>query len=565
MNFFNKLLLQLVLSPKFLYRNIGADPRHLKLILTAKLTMDDRRPNTFHQTRRKTTKQISASTIGTMFFSFLFGLFFLFGFVTVNDRVTQFAIYFSMYITMLSITLISDFTSVLIDVRDNYIILTKPVTDKTFVISRLLHIFIHLIKVVLPMVLPALVYIAIYTGAWGAAVLLLLVLLSTVFSIFLINAIYLLVLKFSTPAKFQNIISYIQILVAIVSYASYQIVPRFARSIQFSDYSIGDKPWAWLLPSYWFAAGWEFFYTLNMRYVAGGLLAVLVPPITLWIVTKYFAPSFNQKLSQITGSSEETPVSKSRQRQSVWSMLKYKLAAIFTRRGEERMSFLLTWNLTSRSREFRLKVYPSIGYMVVYFAVMAANRTVSLDEIRMQTRSSRMTIIGIIYIGVLVISIALEQIQYSDRFKAAWIYYTAPVRSPGNILAGAFKATILKFLLPISILFLVSGVGLIGVQILPNLILGILNVLLSCILIGIATVNILPFSKGQSNAKRAGSFIRGIVSMIVPLFFAVLQYFVYNAVWGLLLCSVLSGIASWLLMDYVKNKNWTRLYAAYEE
>lgn len=565
MNFFNKLLLNLVLAPSFLYKKIGADTRHLRLILSTKLTMDDRRPNTYHYTRKKSGKAISASTLGTMFFSFIFGFFFLYSFMISDDKITQLTIYFSLYIFMLATTLISDFTSVLIDVRDNFIILPKPVTDKTFVLSRLLHIFIHLMKIIVPMSLPVVVYMFIQTGGWASLLLLFIILLCTILTIFLINAIYLIILKVSTPAKFQAIISYVQIFIAVFMYAGYQLVPRLTNKIMFSGFSFSNKPWAWLLPSYWFASGWQFFYTLNTHYLPGALLSVIIPPVTLWIVIKYFAPSFNQKLSQITGGSENPVKQKGDSSFSVWQFIKQKLALLCTERGEERMGFLLTWNITSRSRDFKLKVYPSIGYLLVYAVVIFLNHKVTIDELRLQTASSKITIISITYISTFIISLALDQLKFSDKFKASWIYFTTPVKKPGLILTGAFKATIIKFVVPIGIIILVAGTTVLGIRIVPNLLLGLANVLLSCLIIATLTVTILPFSTAQNNSQKTGAIIRGLVSMIIPFLLGFLQFIVYGSVWGVLLSCCLSVIASWLLVDHIKNKNWKQLTVSSNE
>ena len=566
MNFLNKMLLRLVLAPRFLYEKIGADPRQLRLILTAKLTMDDRRPNTYHATRRKTNKAISASTLGTMLFSFVFGFFFLYAFMIGDDRTTQLTLYFSLYIFMLSTTLISDFTSVLIDVRDNYIILPKPVNDKTFVLSRLLHIFIHLLKIVLPMSLPVMIYIFIKTGGWDTLVLGFTILLCTVFTIFLINAIYLIVLKTSTPARFQVIISYVQISIAIFMYAGYQLVPRLSRKIALSGYTIGNKAWAWLLPSYWFASGWQFFHTLNIQYLPGALLTVTIPLLTLWIVVKYFAPSFNQKLSQITGSGEDPVKRKSSDSTfSFWTSLKQQLATWCTESSEERIGFLLTWNITSRSKDFKLKVYPSIGYLFVYAILMFLNHTVTLEELHLQTGSSKLIILSVTYVSTFIISLALEQIQYSEKFKASWIYYTTPVTRPGLILTGSLKAAIIKFGGPAAIIVLITGTALVGVQVIPNLVLGFCNVLLSSLIIGVLTVTVLPFSILQRNKQKAGAVIRGFVSMLIPFFLGLTQYFIYGSVWGVLLCLCLSVTASWLLLDHIKNKSWKQLTAPYVE
>jgi ABC-2 type transport system permease protein len=78
MNIINSALLKFALLPSALYRKMGVNTKHLKVILNAKLIMDDRRPNTFQQIqRKKNNKPINFATLGTMLWSALMGFVFL--------------------------------------------------------------------------------------------------------------------------------------------------------------------------------------------------------------------------------------------------------------------------------------------------------------------------------------------------------------------------------------------------------------------------------------------------------------------------------------------------------
>ena len=138
---------------------------HLRAILVAKLTMDNRRPAAFQQMQRsKEKKEINSATLKTMFISLFMGMFFLLSFEIVNDLTSGLTVFFSMFIFMLAATLITDFTSVLIDTRDNLIILPKPINDATFVTARLVHIAIHINKLVIPLAAPSLIFLFIKIG-----------------------------------------------------------------------------------------------------------------------------------------------------------------------------------------------------------------------------------------------------------------------------------------------------------------------------------------------------------------------------------------------------------------
>src|SRR5687767_14183573 len=285
MHFINKGLLKLTLIPKGLYRRLGVDTRLLHTILRTKLMIDDRRPNTLQQVQKKDSKPISSATIGTIFISTLLGLLYLGVFMFSEDAVTSLTLYFSLFFFMLSASLISDFTSVLIDVRDNYIILPKPVSDRTFLFARVLHIFIHVCKLILPMSLPGAIYIGMEFGLATTLPFLLMVLFLTFFVLFFINALYILILRITTPARFQSIISYVQIIFAISIYAGYQLLPRMASQMEGYTLDVQQQPWIVLVPTYWFAAGWHVLTggTTHVLQVIAAVLSILVPVASTYV------------------------------------------------------------------------------------------------------------------------------------------------------------------------------------------------------------------------------------------------------------------------------------------
>jgi len=563
MNLINQFFLRILLLPAALYRNMGVNMAHLKAILTTKLIIDDRRPNAIQQTqiKKRSSKPIKGATWGTMFFTAIMGSVFLFSFAVGKDYVTQLTIYFSFFIFVLASTLITDFTSVLIDIRDNLIILPKPINDKTFLLARLLHIIIHVSKMVLPLSIPGMIYLGVNEGAMGLFPFIFLVLATTLFTIFLINALYIFILQVTTPEKFKTIISYFQILFAIFFYGGYQLVPRLVSKAVLENYNINSSNWAWLAPPFWFADSWQFMRTLQFSapLVTGFLLSIVVPAASIWAVIKYFAPSFNQKLSMISGSEGAGAPVKANSKGIISTTSSYitQIAKRITTAGAERMAFLHTWKLTGRSRDFKLKVYPSLGYLLVYIVVMfMTGKRIPISELRDQTGNGKFFFLGFIYFSSMILVMALNQLIYSDKFKAAWIYYITPVDKPGKLIIGAVKAAIVKFYIPMVVITCVSAVTIAGPQVIPNLLLGLLNQLLITGVLAYLIIKDIPFSVQQDTGAKGGTFIRGLFSMLVPGTVAFGHYLVY-ANWPVILIScILSGIASWLVFDAVKNKNW---------
>ncbi len=546
--------------------------QHLEAILTVKLIMDDRRPSSFHQMRKQQNnkKEISNATLWGMLSSLFMGLFYLMVFTMSDDYTTNLTLFFTLFVVLLSLTLITDFTSVLLDVRDNFIILPKPVNDRTFVLSRLLHIIIHISKMVLPLSIPTAIFITVQKGFHGLLLFTPLVVLITLFTVFLINAFYLLVLKITTPEKFKNIISYIQIAFAIGIYAGWQVLPRMIAKSN-GDFNISKYKWIKLLPTFWFANAWNSLYTLsfNSTSIVCILLAVLTPIVSLWVVIKYFAPSFNQKLTLITSGSAETNQPKltkenfSKKNYSEW------WAKMITKSGTERMGFLFTWKMMMRSRDFKMKVYPGIGYMIVIiFMMLFREKKVSLSEmsaaIASQTSSGRIFILLIIYFSSLMILTALGGIVMSDKYKAAWIYFITPISKPGEIIAGSIKAVTVMFFFPLATVALLASTGFIGFSVIPNMILAISNQLFIITIMSMSSVKYLPFSTTIYKPNFL-SVIKNFLMMIIGGSVGVIHFFIYPHTWLVLVLIPISLAATYFLFSTIGKYSWGKIISEYRE
>jgi hypothetical protein len=567
MNIINKVFLRLALLPSPVYKKMGINITQLRAILVTKLTMDDRRPSTLYHSQRKKDKPVSAATLITMVISAVMGMLFLLAFSFGTNYSTSFTIYFALLFVMLSASLISDFTSVLIDIRDNFIILPKPVTDRTFVTGRMLHIFIHLCKIIVPMGLPGFIYIFSETGIGGAAIFSLMLIMVAMFSIFFINALYILILKITTPARFQSVISYIQIIFAIIIYASYQIVPRMMDRMGMSGLDVNQVKWMIAFPFYWFASAWSVLYEMNgtsLQFVAAAL-GLLLPATSLFLVVKYLAPSFNNKLAMINISGQGNEGNKRSSAQPQFSYPRF-LSRIVTGSPAEKMGFLITWKLTSRSRDFKLKVYPGIGYLFVYAVIIFWNTaSESLESIREENLKGRAMMISVLYFTSLILIMALNQMIYSEKHKASWVYYITPLSNPGSILLGAAKSVMMKFFIPLVLLITTLGMVLLGIKVLPHIILGMFNVLLIASLLVLVGNKAFPFSMHQNNNSNTGGFMRNMFILLVSGMIGGVHFLLYNITAVIWIFAVLSIIATWLIMSGIKNTSWHSIKSRYVE
>ncbi|MCU0333595.1 MAG: hypothetical protein MUF62_00940 [Chitinophagaceae bacterium] len=565
LNMINRGLLNAVLWPAALYKRAGADTSLLRTILTYKLTMDDRRPNTFHRTsQQRQEKPVSTATIGTMLLAAAIGLLFIVSFFVSADALTAAVLYFSMLIVMLALTLITDFTNVLIDVRDNFIILPKPVNDATFIISRILHITIHVCKIILPMSIPGIITVIFRYHPAAAIALFAGILLATVFTIFLINVLYLLVLRFSSPERFKNIIAGIQIAFAVIIYAAYQLVPRLFSDTAMNNTEVGYNGLWLLAPPYWFAAIFKLAAQPLLRpilLVAIGL-AILMPILGIWLVSRYFAPTFNRKLGQIAGSSGEAkPAAKA----AITARPKYSqlLSRLITSPGLERESFLFNWKMMLRNRDFKLKVYPGIGYFLVLaiMPIIRSNKGIDgfLASLQLTESGSRFSIVVMLYMSGFVVVTSLQQLAFSDFFKAGWIFRSTPVAVPGPIQAGAAKAAIAQFFIPAFTLVSLPLLIINGWPMLVHLLTAFGSLSLLCAAVSIAGEQYLPWSAPANKQNQGGSVLIALMLLFGLAILGVIHGLLFH--FPLILTGIgVAGIAgTWLIFRSLKQYSWKRI------
>jgi len=529
--------------------------------LTAKLTMDNRRPASFGgRNRGKEKKEISKATLSTMAGALFMGLIMLYTFGVGVDMVTKLSLYLSMFIFMICITLITDFTSVLIDVRDNLIILPKPISDVTFVTARLLHITIRTTMVVLPMTLPGCITAAIMQGPAIILPFILIILLMTLLGIFFINAIYILILKITTPVKFQSVIGSIQIGFVILMMAAYQLLPRMMQSSTFAKASITDIPFMQFYPPFWFAdaclllSGKGFSPESMMSLV----LSIIIPLLSIWLVVRVFAPSFNRKLGMITGGTSEQSAPVKRLEGSRKISLLERLAGLLTKPGAEYAGFIFAGRMMGRSRDFKMKVYPAIGYIVV-FGFMMFFQSHSFSAALPGSSKLTTPLLMIIYISSMLISSAMLQLPYTDKFKASWLFFVTPISKPGLVISGAVKCVMTLFFVPLALALIVLGLVLQGPSILPNILLGCLNVLVIGSIIAYIMVKQLPFSTAQEGAAGGSTFIRSMLLLILPGAFGLVQYLLSGFQWVILLLLLITAVIPWLVFDEIKKRDWNQL------
>jgi len=276
------------------------------------------------------------------------------------------------------------------------------------------------------------------------------------------------------------------------------------------------------------------------------------------IVVKYLAPSFTQKLSLINSSAAEIKKADpdkihSVKRQSSW--VEY-LAGKLTSGAVELTGFLFTWKMMGRSREFKIRVYPTLGYFLVIFLLMTLNgKSGSLSEITSLSGKGKIFLILLIYFSSLISITALAQLSGSEKYRASWIFNVSPLISPGPVITGALKSVIFSFVLPLFLLFLLSGIPAIGLRIVPHLLLGCINVVALCSLLAYFFLKKLPFTQPPSNTG-SFTFINSMLTLVLSFVFGLIHLSFFDKPIVLMIICLVSMAIILFFFSLIRKTQW---------
>ncbi|GAB3926537.1 hypothetical protein [Mucilaginibacter myungsuensis] len=558
----NKLLLRLarMFDPILIKAGVNTDQLHH--ILAVKLTMDDRRPRTLFA-KKKTATSNSGNPILTILFSMLMGLVLAMILFYGEGPLSSHTFFFSIFIILLCFTIVTDFTSVLIDTRDQFIILPRPVDDRTIAVSRIAHITVYVIKWAFVLGLPAIVLAGVADKSFlSPFVMLIEVLQATFISVLIVNLVYLAMMRTMDPQRFKDLINYFQIAFSTLIFATYYLLPRLVDLKALAKINLLEHTWAYFLPSVWISAfNYVFIHPgqLTLPVIILALMALVVPMVGIWFVIKVLAPGFNQKLMALSTSDGNTSAPRSIKTYDKQD-LRDKIGKMVAPDPVENAGFSISWKLAARSRDFKLKAYPSFAFVPILFLYMALSggKGQSLDD-KLTNIQSGSAYFSLLYLSSIILTSMLTNIAMSEKFKAAWIYYAVPVDKPGRILSGMFKAVLTLYYLPFYMITAIGVAVVWGPATINDAILAFFICLIYGVLVALFGVKGLPFSKPVVVKQSGGKVIASMATLILVGILGVGHYFLSK--WELAIWIVIVPIAAiaWIMIVQYKKTSWMDL------
>jgi ABC-2 type transport system permease protein len=284
-------------------------------------------------------------------------------------------------------------------------------------------------------------------------------------------------------------------------------------------------------------------------------LTITMPFVVVYLVNNVFSGVFNDKIAGMDIASKEEHLPNTFNREGFAE----KLSKIFTGTPAEKGAFEFVWKITARDRKFKLRVYPLLGYMLIYPLFFFGSSKGGLSERIASMRASESLSLMVIYFCFTIFLSIKGQITQSEDFKASWIFNLAPITQPGEVLSGAFRSVLVKFMLPTFLFLGVIITFLWGVLLLDDLVFGGLTIINLNLLNAIGGTNKLPFSTEITN-KGGSTFARNLLFFMVSGVVGVVHYFLMQVPYVIIGFSILQLGLAWFLLKEYRKLSWEKVF-----
>ncbi len=526
---------------------------HLEIIVRTKLLLDKRRPLAAGF-KQKGKERKNPLTFSLIMYGIL-GIFFGGVILGAESFVLPLIVYHSYLLVMMSLLLITDFSSILLDTTDNIILGSKPITGRTLFLARVVHITIYLGQFFIVLSFFSLLAIFFKYGFITGFVAICTSLLIVLFSVFLTYILYGILISVFSEDKVKDIVGYFQIFITVLMMAGYQFMPRL---MDFgADETFVPHIYTYFIPSAWMAFTLEAINTgsWDTMHIIMSVCAVVIPFFTLWIMMKFLAPLFARKLGSL-GNVQGKRQTNNAQQSKIG--LSQKISPVFCKSNAEQAAFEQTWKITGRDKNFKIQFYPGIGYFLVlgFITIFRGGQDIQSTVTEL---SSSGKYLWLIYLPIIIATSAIYLLPFHENYTAAWIYDTAPVPTPGKLLSGGLKAILVKFFLPFYFVMAATAISIWGPSVIDDCILGLFNDIFVFYLIATIADKYLPFSQKQSADQQSGKFARTLLQILIIGVIVGMHYFAAMIPWLVLALSPVSIAGIVYLQRRLAQTQWSAI------
>lgn len=514
--------------PLFLGKEV--DYQVVRRILILKLTLDQRKVSaiSWTQVRQKQTNQTNQNIQVFNYIMYIILGLFVAGLQFIGNLFTAHVISYGMLIFILLSVYVSEYSDVLLDVKEKPFYKVLPIEEKDLALAKKIHISLYIIGVAGSVLLPSLVAAFFVKGGLYALLFLTMGGLVAIFCISLAGALYFLLLKLFSGEKLKDILNYFQVFMTIAIIFGYQIIPRIINYQALNKLDFRPNPALYFLPSAWYAAIFAIIYhgQTNWFFYSLGLVGLVLLVAFYLLNRRVITPQFEKELSKLEVESRENK-----------SLPKWKrfFCQLFSKSQPEEAYMALVSIHLSRDRNLKLKLYPQLANVIILPLIM-------IIPIVMENVSGKgFSLIGVLgqvkafpfYLALYFIAAMVPTIYYiicqTDNMDTVWIYYSLPIPDIVAYIRAGVKVVLglyfTPFFLGLAILFLLIyqrlGLGL-----------DIFLIYLFCLLYSAVGIYIftwsLPFSLVEPVKNTGKKILLSFISLFVLAAWGAVHYFFFK-------------------------------------
>lgn len=485
------------------------DKRQLKTLLKASLKTDLRSSASRFGGEGKSALGIPPlAFVLVMYFMVSVGL----SIVVVGAQDLFLGVFFliSMQMVFIAITILLEFSNLILSPDDFPILAPHPVNSRTFFVAKLLHLGIYVTLLVIAFgLIPAVTAAIKYQSALLGPVLFLASWSSGIATALFFAMFYTLMLRLGNRERMHRYLGYLQLLMTFVIFGGYIFLPDLAKNILTLSRSGFDFAYLCVLPSGWFAA-WP--AMLSGPISTPQIWAAVAGVVSL--IALYFLG--NSRLSfqyaQTLSETVEQQESKTEIRQSSGVVSRFLHSFAYP---EDRVVWQLMRKQFKYDNRYKLSVLMVIPLTLLYVYMGLKDGQVLADPFNVAAAVANGGSNFTVYMVLAFIpSMVIFGAAYSASYQAAWIYYTSPADRTRLVLASNRFATIF-FCIP----YLVFMCGLMTYffgSILHAILHGIVLFLVLLTLVNLIALIAprFPFSLPMKSGQRMGAMM---FTMFVPM------------------------------------------------
>jgi hypothetical protein len=405
-------------------RRLGIDAVQWRALTRAYLVMDLRRAGGARRLRTSGREGAPRAIIGLLIGAFINSALVALLVFVVQDTLTAALQMVMMIALTVSMLLVIDFTGSVLSADDYWIVGPRPVESRTYFAARLSAVLAYVIAVSMVMsVLPGAAFLFGHglgiTGFLGAIVAA--ILASCTGAALVIGACVFLMTRVH-PSRLVPAISMVHLFGSAIPLAGYLVVMRGFEDAVMRDFSIGDYAWVWSIPATWYAA---------IVPVAGGIagtreIVAAAAAVGTTLVTIAFG-SGGLSIDSAAKLVEATTTTPTQRKFRRWPNLLPGFGS-----GEGYAVATLVRAQFRHDLRFRLAILGVIP-LTVFYMFLGWEAGAGSDPFTGQSRGPSAPI----YMGIAFIPMVLHSaLQYSDSWRAAWLFWASPSDHGRLVLAA---------------------------------------------------------------------------------------------------------------------------------